>query len=142
MRSPLTLDLVEGRRTRPLTRVAPASVIRQVQKMMQAVVDYGTGTAAQLPGVRVAGKTGTAELRDTQECDPVEQPPADDPAADPPSVEPCTEGPDPENTDAWFAAYAPAARAKLAIGVMLISAGAGGTTAAPVAKAVLSAALS
>jgi peptidoglycan glycosyltransferase len=32
--------------------------------MMQSVVEQGTGTAAQLEGVDVAGKTGTAEVGD------------------------------------------------------------------------------
>ena len=46
-------------------RVTPARVAHEVQQMMVAVVQYGTGTSAQISGVQVAGKTGTAELKDT-----------------------------------------------------------------------------
>jgi hypothetical protein len=38
--------------------------------MMRAVVRGGTGTAAALPHIAVAGKTGTAELSSTQSCGP------------------------------------------------------------------------
>lgn len=37
-----------------------ADTAQNVKKMMLAVVQYGTGTGAQMPGVSVAGKTGTA----------------------------------------------------------------------------------
>jgi len=67
--------------------------------------------------VTVAGKTGTAELR-------------------------FGGGSDPKNTDAWFVAFAPANDPKIAVGVMLVGAGAGGTAAAPIARKVLAAALS
>lgn len=99
-------------------RVVRTSVAADVRAMMLAVVRSGTGTAASLPGVEVAGKTGTAELRPT--------------AGGPP---------DPRNTDAWFVAFAPATAPKVAVAVMLVGAGAGGAAAAPVARAVLSAAL-
>jgi peptidoglycan glycosyltransferase len=99
-------------------RAVSAKVAGQVRDMMIGVVRGGTGTAAALPGVTVAGKTGTAELRFTGGG-----------AADP------------KNTDAWFVAFAPAANPRVAVGVMLVGAGAGGKAAAPIARQVLAAAL-
>jgi cell division protein FtsI/penicillin-binding protein 2 len=86
------------------------------------VVTEGTGTAGAISEAQVAGKTGTAELG------PVEgQENADEPE---------------QRKDAWFAAFAPADKAKLAIGVLLIEAeAAGGEVAAPIASEVLSAGL-
>ena len=46
---------------------------------------------------------------------------------------------DGSNTDAWFTAYAPARRPRIAVAVMLVRAGAGGETAAPAARLVLGA---
>jgi len=42
-------------------RVLPASVARDVRSMLATAVAEGTGTAAQILGYEVAGKTGTAE---------------------------------------------------------------------------------
>ncbi|MEA2191897.1 MAG: penicillin-binding protein, partial [Solirubrobacteraceae bacterium] len=129
MRTPLTLR--PGRRAAP-RRVLRASVARTVGRFMEAVVEVGTGGAAKIPGVRVAGKTGTAELKTTAkaDCTPAE-------GVECPPVEPD----DPSDTDAWFAAYAPAGRPRVAVGVVLIANGAGGSTAAPLAREVLSAGL-
>ena len=85
--------------------------------------------------MKVAGKTGTAELKTTTRCEP-------DPA-NPESCPPEDNADDPTDTDAWFAAYAPAGdgRPRVAVGVLLVASGAGGDTAAPAARSVLSAAL-
>ena len=101
-------------------RVTSAHVAHEVRSMMIDVVQEGTGTSAAIPGVTVAGKTGTAELVDTNA-----------PGAS-----------TPQNTDAWFAAFAPALTPHIAVAVMLVHNGAGGATAAPVARQVLEAALS
>jgi penicillin-binding protein A len=80
----------------------------ELTSMMEAVVTGGTGTAAQIPGVPVAGKTGTAET-----------------------------GTSGINTT-WFICFAPANDPKYAVAVVLQNqTGVGGQTAAPIAKLVL-----
>jgi cell division protein FtsI/penicillin-binding protein 2 len=117
---------LEAGRPPEAVRVTSRRVARTLARLMRDVVDYGTGTAAAIPGIRVAGKTGTAELEDTRGPNAGEdQPPEDDPS----------------NTDAWFTAYAPAHRPRIAVAVMLVRAGAGGSTAAPAARLVLETAL-
>ena len=59
---------------------------------------------------------------------------------------PDAQGNDPTDTDAWFAAYAPAVhrhgrRPRVAVCVMLVGAGAGGASAAPAARGILEAGL-
>ncbi len=96
-------------------RAVSRRAARQVRSMMVDVVRSGTGTSAAVPGVTVAGKTGTAELRPNSS--------------------------DPRDADAWFVAFAPAERPRVAVAVMLVGAGFGGTAAAPVAREVIEAAL-
>ncbi len=122
--------------------VASASssgVAHTVRRLMIGVVTSGTGTAAAIPGVVVAGKTGTAELKtpcsSTGESTSAE-------AGKEGAKEGC-QGSESEasNTDAWFAAYAPALHPRVAVCVLLVKDGAGGTTAAPVARQVIETAL-
>ncbi|MEA2211472.1 MAG: penicillin-binding protein [Solirubrobacteraceae bacterium] len=104
-------------------RVISPRVAHEVQRMMLAVVAFGTGTAAQIPGVAVAGKTGTAELKTTTGHN-----------ASPSSGSP-------QNTDAWFVGYAPAGHPRIVVGTLFPNAGAGGSTAAPPARQVIAAGL-
>jgi peptidoglycan glycosyltransferase len=103
-------------------RVVSPKVAHEVQQMMVAVVAYGTGTAAQIPGVTVAGKTGTAELKNTAN--------PNDPTAS-----------SPKNTDAWFVGYAPVGRPRVVAGALFPNQGAGGAAAAPPVHDVIAAAL-
>ncbi|MEU4829874.1 penicillin-binding protein 2 [Streptosporangium sp. NPDC023615] len=89
---------------------------RKLQEMMVNVVDKGTASAAQIPGVKVGGKTGTAET---------------------------SQGRDPH---AWFISFAPAEDPQVAVALIVESGSAGsdasgGQTAAPIAKRVMEAVL-
>jgi penicillin-binding protein A len=106
-------------------QVTSPAIAKTLERLMVGVVEFGTGTLAHVDGVEVAGKTGTAELGDTR---------GDDPEA-------LARSGDPANTDAWFTAYAPAGRPRIAVAVMLVRNGAGGATAAPAAQGVLVAGL-
>jgi hypothetical protein len=105
------------------TRVTSARIARTLRALMERAVSSGTGLAAAIPGIRVAGKTGTAELEDTRGPNAPDEPD------------------DESNTDAWFTAFAPADRPRIAVAVLLVRAGAGGATAAPAARVVIQAAL-
>jgi penicillin-binding protein A len=95
-----------------LRRAVKEEVADQIAGMMESVVSGGTGTSAQIPGVRVAGKTGTAET-----------------------------GRAGRNT-AWFIAFAPVDNPRIAIAVVLQNqTSTGGTVAAPIAKQVMQALL-
>jgi cell division protein FtsI/penicillin-binding protein 2 len=100
-------------------RVTSRRVADLVQRMMIAVVQFGTGVAAQIPGVQVAGKTGTAEIQT--------------------SSSPTSSNP--QNTDAWFVGYAPVGAPRIVAGALFANQGAGGATAAPAIRQVLEAGL-
>jgi peptidoglycan glycosyltransferase len=126
----------------PGPSVTSSAVARTVRHLMIGVVRNGTGTSAAIPGVTVAGKTGTAELK--SECSPSEAESSEN--TEHKSEESSSSGcvgaaSEASNTDAWFASFAPALRPRIVVGVLLVKDGAGGDTAAPVAREVLEVAL-
>jgi penicillin-binding protein A len=105
------------------TPVTSRHVAGLLQRMMVAVVEEGTGTSAAIPGVTVAGKTGTAELASTT-------------TSNGSSVSNAN-----QLTDAWFVGYAPVGAPRIVAGALFPNQGAGGATAAPAVRQVLVAAL-
>jgi peptidoglycan glycosyltransferase len=124
--------------------VSSQSVAHTVRSLMIGVVREGTGTAAAIPGVTVAGKTGTAELKTASTCTPSSEASSkEEQGSGETSSESCGSAEnEASNTDAWFASFAPAFAPRIVVGVLLVQDGAGGATAAPVARQVLEAGLS
>ena len=118
-------SIVANRKLRPESkpvRVMSKKTAKELTELMVGVVAGGTGTAAAIAEAQVAGKTGTAELGPVEGQEHLDEPE--------------------QKKDAWFAAFAPAEKPRLAVGVMLIEAeAAGGEVAAPIASEVLSAGL-
>jgi peptidoglycan glycosyltransferase len=109
------LSVLEKTDEQVLSRAVSPAVSRELTQMMIEVVDQGTGTTAQIPDVKVAGKTGTAQSE-------ADRPPY-----------------------AWFVSFAPADAPEVAVAVLVEDAGvardaiSGSGLAAPIAKSVMEA---
>jgi peptidoglycan glycosyltransferase len=109
------LDTLQQAQPTEFSTAVTPEVAAEMTTMMEGVVESGTGTRAQIPGVKVAGKTGTAQTS---------------PGAAP---------------DAWFTAFAPADDPKVAVAVIVENGGgfgeaaSGGAVAAPIARQVMEA---
>ncbi|NYD39960.1 peptidoglycan D,D-transpeptidase FtsI family protein [Nocardioides panaciterrulae] len=110
-------DVLDKTQPSELSKAVSPQTAAELTQMMVSVVDQGTGTPAQIPGISVAGKTGTAQST--------------------PSRPPY----------AWFVSFAPANDAKVAVAVLVQSSDtarseiAGSALCAPIAKAVMQAVL-
>jgi peptidoglycan glycosyltransferase len=92
-------------------QVTTPKIAAEITQMMRRVVEEGTGTPAQLGGISVAGKTGTASVG----------------------------LPGQGLTQPWFIGFAPVPNPKVAVAVTVerTHGGFGGSVAAPIAKAVI-----
>jgi len=90
------------------TRVLKRSTANELAVLMESAVNSGTGTAARIDGVRVAGKTGTAEVDVGGK----------------------------RRNHAWFITFAPIDSPQVAIAVVSEFGGVGGQVAAPIAGAI------
>jgi peptidoglycan glycosyltransferase len=102
-------SVVSATRASSLGRAIKPETAAELTQMMELVVQGGTGTKAQIPGIQVAGKTGTAEtgVNDVY--------------------------------TAWFVCFAPANNPQVAVAVVLAkqAGGFGGSVSAPLAKQIL-----
>jgi peptidoglycan glycosyltransferase len=111
------LDVIDESKPEKLSEAVSPEVAAALTRMMVTVVQSGTGTPAQIPGIQVAGKTGTAQNK---------------------------KGGAPH---AWFTAFAPASNPQIAVAVVVESGGTlgneafGSTVAAPIARRVIEAAM-
>jgi peptidoglycan glycosyltransferase len=109
------LDIIDETKPEQLSLAVTPEVAAALTRMMVTVVESGTGTRAQIPGIQVAGKTGTAQHE---------------------------KGGAPH---AWFTAFAPADNPRIAVAVVVEDGGSagdeafGGKLAAPIARAVIEA---
>jgi len=100
----------QGAPPQQIEGVSPAT-LEIVRLAMRRVVhgENGTGRLVRIPGISVAGKSGTAQV------------------------------PNRENDDAWFVAFAPFEDPQIAVAVVVEAGGAGGAVAGPVTRKVLEA---
>jgi peptidoglycan glycosyltransferase len=107
------LDVIDETKPEQLSQAITPEVAAALTRMMITVVQSGTGIPGQIPGIPVAGKTGTAQN--------------------------VAGG----NPHAWFTAFAPANDPKIAVAVVVEHGGnagseaAGGTVAAPIARQII-----
>ncbi|HEU5241458.1 MAG TPA: penicillin-binding protein 2 [Ornithinibacter sp.] len=111
------LAVIESTEPEELSQAVTPDVAAQLTRMMEAVVEDGSGVRAQIPGVAVAGKTGTAQHGEGRKA------------------------------HAWFISFAPANDPEIAVAVIAEDGGVagseagGGTVAAPIAKQMMEARL-
>ncbi|MGN6413702.1 peptidoglycan D,D-transpeptidase FtsI family protein [Flexivirga sp.] len=109
------LDVIQTTDPKEFSHPVSESTAKDLTNMMESVVSQGTGTNAAIPGIKVAGKTGTAEHGAGR------------------------------NADVWFTGFAPADNPKVAVAVLVENGGtvgqeaSGGLVAAPIAKQVMEA---
>ena len=102
-------SVVSRTRASTLGRAIKPETAAELNQMMVSVVQAGTGTVAQIPGIQVAGKTGTAETGVNKVY------------------------------TAWFVSFAPANNPQVAVAVVLEKQlnGFGGVVSAPIAKEIM-----
>jgi penicillin-binding protein 2 len=114
--SPDPVEDTEPGRVRSVLNVRPQNLAILRAAMLADVEDpHGTGRAAALPGIRISGKTGTAQVTDAR-------------------------GNLVDHTT-WFVSFAPFEAPRYAVVVMVESGGSGGGTCAPIARKIYQAIL-